>query len=396
MRDMKEHTTYSIPMDHSDTHSAVDAVVLTSAVQVGWIMQLVAFYRRLWALHIDGKHKLHHGGWLLVTVGTHVTEQRTYADNCKNKGKLVHAFRPLAYMFTKHHEDIPSVLFVYKSLELVARMCTPTHHEPRHSTHRYLAIRHDTYRYMHNTLDTLGIHTRYRFTSIPCNTPRYTPIHAQYTGYSRNTHAIPFGRYHKDPMSPTISKHSTTGDELHLEEAEPALVPLETHQQAIEDGGPRIMEPGVVCSDHARGIISASLAFYLNTPVMGCFAHVTWHFSHGKLLPKDHPKFDEIQLMLPELHTCHTDGMWDVLVFCIGRMWGDSDTRLNTLFGSILATPNNRWFIGAADCPAADPSQQSQARAEPHNYSRMQMNTPHYYVSIHTDTYRYIPIRIRY
>ena len=195
---------------------------------------------------------------------------------------------------------------------------------------------------------------------------------------------------------PSISMHSARDEELHLEEAEPALVPLKTHQQAIEQGGPRIMEPGVVCSDHARGIISASKAFYLNTPVMGCFAHVIWHFSHGKLLPKDHPKFDEIQLMLPELHTCHTDGMWDVLVFCIGRMWGDSDPRLNTLFASILATPNNRWFIGAADCPAADPSQQSQARAEPHNYSRMQMNTPHYYVSIHTDTYRYIPIRIRY
>ena len=35
MRDMKEHKTYSIPMDYSDTHSAVDAVVLTSKVQVG-------------------------------------------------------------------------------------------------------------------------------------------------------------------------------------------------------------------------------------------------------------------------------------------------------------------------------------------------------------------------
>ena len=51
----------------------------------------------------------------------------------------------------------------------------------------------------------------------------------------------------------------------------------------------------------------------------------------------------------------NTDGMWDVLVFCIGRMWGNSDSRLNTLFTSILTTPNNRWFIGATDCPAADP-----------------------------------------
>ena len=57
MEDMQEHTTYSIPMDYSDINSAVDAVVLTSKVQVGWIMQPVAFYRRLWLPSTCRAHK---------------------------------------------------------------------------------------------------------------------------------------------------------------------------------------------------------------------------------------------------------------------------------------------------------------------------------------------------
>ena len=57
------------------------------------------------------------------------------------------------------------------------------------------------------------------------------------------------------------------------------------------------------------GMISASKYFYQRSQLVGCFAHVNWHFSHGKLLNKDHAKFLEIQLMLPELNTCHTVGM---------------------------------------------------------------------------------------
>ena len=59
----------------------------------------------------------------------------------------------------------------------------------------------------------------------------------------------------------------------------------------------------------------------------------------------------------------HGRHVWDILVFCIGRMWGNSDPRLNTLFASILTTPNNKWFIGATDRLDSDPSQQVQAGA---------------------------------
>jgi len=122
---LEEHKTYAIPMDYA-AHHAVDSVVLTSRVQVGWILQLAANARK-WALHVDGKYKLHHGGWLLVTMGTHVAALRTYAHNTRLPGrsanKVVHEFRPLVYMFTRHQESVQSILFLFKAMELVVRMC---------------------------------------------------------------------------------------------------------------------------------------------------------------------------------------------------------------------------------------------------------------------------------
>lgn len=136
---------------------------------------------------------------------------------------------------------------------------------------------------------------------------------------------------------------------------------LETHQALVEQGLPPLLQPGVVCADHSPGIIAASQQFYPKADVVGCYPHVRWHMSHGKLLRKDHPKFDEISCLLPVLHTCQTVGMWDVLVFCIGKIWGDKDQQLNKLWASLFVAPHNRWFIGATDCPAAEPSQQPQA-----------------------------------
>lgn len=122
---VEEHKTYAIPMDYA-AHHAVDSVVLTSGVQVGWILQLAANTRK-WALHVDGKYKLHHGGWLLVTGGTHVPALRMYADNRglpgRSANKVVHEFRPVVYMFTRHQESVPSILFLFKAMELVVRMC---------------------------------------------------------------------------------------------------------------------------------------------------------------------------------------------------------------------------------------------------------------------------------
>ena len=84
--------------------------------QVGWILQLVAASRR-WVLHVDGKHKLHHGKWMLVTFGTH-TLRHSWSQK-----KLTHSFRPLVYMFCKGHEDAESLLFGMHALEQVACMC---------------------------------------------------------------------------------------------------------------------------------------------------------------------------------------------------------------------------------------------------------------------------------
>ena len=84
--------------------------------QVGWILQLVAASRR-WVLHVDGKHKLHHGKWMLVTFGTHMLRHSW------SQKKLTHSFRPLVYMFCKGHEDAESLLFGMHALEQVACMC---------------------------------------------------------------------------------------------------------------------------------------------------------------------------------------------------------------------------------------------------------------------------------
>ena len=57
-----------VPMDAAafDVHGAC----FTGPMQVKWIGQLCDFDYSF-VLHIDGKHKLHHGKWLLITLGTH-------------------------------------------------------------------------------------------------------------------------------------------------------------------------------------------------------------------------------------------------------------------------------------------------------------------------------------
>ena len=89
-----------------------------------WVLQLV-HHARQWVLHVDGKHKLHHGKWLLITLGTHAVEQRTLAHCQSHTAKVVHAFRPLVYMFSKTHEDKDSLLFAFTAMEVVVRMCAP-------------------------------------------------------------------------------------------------------------------------------------------------------------------------------------------------------------------------------------------------------------------------------
>ena len=121
LQDLRDNMTYCIPMDYG-RFDAVDAVLLTGRSQVLWILQLLCARGR-WALHMDGKHKLHQGDWLLVTMGTHAVELRTRAHNERHAAKVVHAFRPLVYMFSRGHEDSASLRFAFTAMEVVAQMC---------------------------------------------------------------------------------------------------------------------------------------------------------------------------------------------------------------------------------------------------------------------------------
>jgi len=69
--------SYAIPLkyaEHSTGLSPVHAICLTAKRQVMWIGQLMKSKVK-YVLHVDGKHKLHHGKWLLLTVGPHVLRQ---------------------------------------------------------------------------------------------------------------------------------------------------------------------------------------------------------------------------------------------------------------------------------------------------------------------------------
>ena len=62
-------TLYAIPHDWGD-YPATIGVVLTGYKGMNWLRQVLA-QELNYGLHIDGKHKLHFGKWIVVTVGTH-------------------------------------------------------------------------------------------------------------------------------------------------------------------------------------------------------------------------------------------------------------------------------------------------------------------------------------
>ena len=88
-------------------------IALVSKRGVDWIKQLLDADLP-WALHGDGKHKLHHGRWILLTFGTH-------ALRWDKKHKCYrHSFRPLIYLFCREIETIASVRLCMVALQLVA------------------------------------------------------------------------------------------------------------------------------------------------------------------------------------------------------------------------------------------------------------------------------------
>ena len=236
--EVEPFVVYAVPFD-ADKFNDVEAVVLTMHVQINWIGILVKleFY---YCLHIDGKYKLHHGDWMLVTFGTHSIHQ---------VGKKIrHTFRPLIYMFVKQQESSSSIFLGLTCCNLIAT------------------------------------------------------------------------RFFKKPFAPKV---------------------------------------GV--ADHGPGLLSGFKRMWPNGVLLGCYPHITWHLTHGKLLPKQHPLFEEACTTVPIMHLCETPGMWNVLLDGLARKWGNNDAEINKLWDSIFVEPRDNWYLGYnTDTPLTYPSQQTQ------------------------------------
>jgi len=76
-----------------------EGACLTGPAQIGWMGQLVNMPLKF-VLHADGKHKLHHGGWLLLTLGTHFLRWDTHNLTLSTR------FAPLMYLFCKQQETL--------------------------------------------------------------------------------------------------------------------------------------------------------------------------------------------------------------------------------------------------------------------------------------------------
>ena len=86
---------YYIPLD--DVYH-VEGACLTGKQQVRWMQQLIEMPGRF-VLHADGKHKLHHGDWILITVGTHHLRWDAHHNTLSTQ------FVPLVYLMCKQHES---------------------------------------------------------------------------------------------------------------------------------------------------------------------------------------------------------------------------------------------------------------------------------------------------
>ena len=99
-----------IPLD--DIY-AVEGAVFTGKQQVEWIGQLVKRPYQF-VIHGDGKYKLHHGDWILLTLGVHVLAYDA------NHRRLTTRFVPLVYLFCKQHESAGACTMLVDGVNKVA------------------------------------------------------------------------------------------------------------------------------------------------------------------------------------------------------------------------------------------------------------------------------------
>ena len=90
-----------------------EGACLTGPAQIKWIGQLLSMPNKF-VLHADGKHKLHHGQWILMTLGVHYLR---WDDHNKT---LSTRFAALVYLFAKQHETLGACKMMMDALHIVS------------------------------------------------------------------------------------------------------------------------------------------------------------------------------------------------------------------------------------------------------------------------------------
>ena len=97
----------------------VEGACFTGPMHMQWVSQL-AEHAQQFTSHIDGKYKLHHGVWILLTLGTH--EIKVVGEH--NVSKLTTTFVPLVYQFCRNHESTGACRMLCQALNIVSqRVC---------------------------------------------------------------------------------------------------------------------------------------------------------------------------------------------------------------------------------------------------------------------------------
>jgi hypothetical protein len=106
------NSSYFYIPQNAATYS-VDGACFTGPKQIRWMEQLLDRPNQF-VLHMDGKHKLHHGSWVLITLGTHClrVEGETVIE-------LSTTFIPLVYLFCLNHESTGACAMLSNALHIV-------------------------------------------------------------------------------------------------------------------------------------------------------------------------------------------------------------------------------------------------------------------------------------
>lgn len=107
---------YVVPLDWA-RYPRTDGVVLVCQAGLSWLTQIVSSGLN-YALHIDGKHKVHHGKWILLNSGIHSLESSEGYGMTGSQLNVVQSFRPVAHFFGKQHESEESVVMLLDAIDM--------------------------------------------------------------------------------------------------------------------------------------------------------------------------------------------------------------------------------------------------------------------------------------